>query len=289
MGTQNGKNYHNASEDVLCKFRESYSEYFDMSAIQANVSVVFEKTPSYMLFPTIPAAIDAVAGPWKPKMLAILRNPVDRAWSHYHYHMVNRGKGNNTTPFAVLVNNEIMQFQRNGLLEVKLSFQEFEHSGGIHHPFRFRQNVTLQDYARLIHEYKGDRHRTNSLLYRGLYGPLLHPWVETFSPEDRLMILQFETFMEAENDNDRTIVHEVLGFAGLDNKSLEIENHKGRKAMNQTRLRKNIVRRKLVRANTGHYGRPMPPRMRQYLTFLYQPFNELLADLLGEDWRHVWD
>mmetsp|Transcript_27865 Transcript_27865/g.67173 ORF Transcript_27865/g.67173 Transcript_27865/m.67173 type:complete len:113 (-) Transcript_27865:305-643(-) len=112
-------------------------------------------------------------------MLAILRNPVDRAWSHYH--MDNMRKGNNTAPFAVLVNNEILQFQRNGLLEVKLSFQEFDHSGGINNPFRFRQNVTLQDYARLIHEYKD---RTNSLLYRGLYGPLLYPWVETFSSED---------------------------------------------------------------------------------------------------------
>jgi len=84
------------------------------------------------------------------------------------------------------------------------------------------------------------------------------------------------------------LFHEVLGFSGLDKKSLE-ENHKRRQAMNQTRLRRYIVRRKLVRANTGHYGRPMPPRMRQYLTFLYEPFNELLADLLGEDWRHVWN
>ena len=43
-----------------------------------RMSVVMEKTPSYMLLGNLPQVIDAVC-PWKPKILAILRNPVDRA------------------------------------------------------------------------------------------------------------------------------------------------------------------------------------------------------------------
>ena len=48
-----------------------------------------------------------------------------------------------------------------------------------------------------------------------------------------------------------------------------------------------------------HYGpaqkssttkvRHMPLKIKKYLEHLYQPFNEQLAALLGEQWSGVWD
>ena len=289
MGMRNGKQYDNATDDVLCKYRQSYSEYYDLTKLTQNVSVVFEKTPSYMLWPDIPAAVEAVAGPWKPKILAILRNPIDRAWSQYG---MDHGKKNNAKPFAEFVNNELVLFRQCGILEsITHTFQEYEKSGGGINPFRFRENVTLQEYARMLREYSG--YRLSALLYRGLYALLLHPWVEQFAfPDDRLLVLQFEPFMEAENENNRTLVNEVLGFAGVPkyaNIQQQIDEN-----INQTRSRIRKYRkmrqrrRKLVRTNAGKGKKTMPPRMRQYLQMFYQPFNDLLADLLGEEWRDVW-
>mmetsp|Transcript_12429 Transcript_12429/g.27024 ORF Transcript_12429/g.27024 Transcript_12429/m.27024 type:complete len:414 (-) Transcript_12429:63-1304(-) len=267
------RQFNESSPGVLCGYSEAYSEYFEMSKIQAGVSVAFEKTPSYLNYPSIPSAIEAVC-PWKPKILAILRNPVDRAWSQYN---MGSGGHKHAKSFVTLVNNEMSQLKSNGILEKALTMEQFEHSGG-ENPFRFPDNMTLYDYAERIREFSGSR--SKALLYRGLYAPLLHPWVEKFAPEDRLMIIQFEEFVKVENEKNRTIVDELLGFAGLENNSTGSHNVRQR--------RNGSFQRKLVWTNERKYN-SMPPRVRQYLTLFYQPFNDHLADLLGEDWRDVWD
>lgn len=66
-------------DDALCQFREKYTKFFNMSQVNSNkMSVVMEKTPAYMLHHNLPFFIDALC-PWKPKILTILRDPVDRA------------------------------------------------------------------------------------------------------------------------------------------------------------------------------------------------------------------
>jgi hypothetical protein len=65
--------------DTVCKFRQRYTEYFNMSQVASNErSVVMEKTPAYMLHRNLPWVIDAIC-PWKPKILVILSDPIDRA------------------------------------------------------------------------------------------------------------------------------------------------------------------------------------------------------------------
>lgn len=281
-------NDNGTSPGARCSYSESYSKFFDMSNIQAGVSVAFEKTPSYLMYPSIPSAIEAVC-PWKPKILATLRNPVDRAWSQHVMNTVKRTqKQTRFKSFVDLVNSEILQFKTKGILVEALTIQQFNHSGG-EHPFRFRDNMTLYDYAALMRGYV-DKRKSN-LLYRGLYAPLLYPWVETFAPEDRLMVLQFEKFAKLENEKNKTIVDELLGFAGLDVNSTD--NHVSgfrRKLVerNSTYSHVDGSRRKLVWSNKRDYD-PMPPSIRQYLTLFYQPFNDHLADLLGDDWKNVWD
>ena len=74
-----GNNKKAEFDDALCRFREKYTTYFNMSQVNSNkMSVVMEKTPAYMLHHNLPFIIDALC-PWKPKILTILRDPVDRA------------------------------------------------------------------------------------------------------------------------------------------------------------------------------------------------------------------
>ena len=65
--------------DALCRFRQKYTEFFDMSRVNENAMIVaMEKTPEYIMHPNLPLVIDALC-PWKPKILTILRDPVERA------------------------------------------------------------------------------------------------------------------------------------------------------------------------------------------------------------------
>ena len=76
---QKRKNNTAAFDDTVCALRQRYTAYFNMSQIESNeMSVVMEKTPSYILHENLPWVIDTLC-PWKPKILAILRDPVDRA------------------------------------------------------------------------------------------------------------------------------------------------------------------------------------------------------------------
>ncbi|KAL9189728.1 hypothetical protein ACHAXT_009403 [Thalassiosira profunda] len=269
----------NRTESQLCKLRESYSQLFDMAQIQPNVSVAFEKTPAYILFPGIPSAIDSVC-PWKPKILASLRNPIDRAWSQYQMQHGNKNSSEASKEFTSLVDREIKHFLQSGLVESAMTIEEFERSDYRVPPFRFPANRTLQEYAQKMQKYRGDR---KGLLYRGLYAPLLLPWVEQFASEDRLMLVQFEAFMSLENEGNNTILSDVLGFAGV------AENSGGGGRRKLASLVAEARRRRLVWAHKNKAYDSLPDGVRQYLLHLFRPFNDFLADLLGDEWRGVWD
>ena len=66
-------------DDAACLLREKYTNFFNMSQVNSNaMSVAMEKTPAYMMHHNLPLVIDALC-PWRPKILTILRDPVDRA------------------------------------------------------------------------------------------------------------------------------------------------------------------------------------------------------------------
>ena len=80
----------------ICAARHKYiQENFDISKLMSSTTsssnqsqqqqqrrLTYEKTPNYMFLPQIPRLIMTIC-PWQPKIILILRNPVDRAYSHY--------------------------------------------------------------------------------------------------------------------------------------------------------------------------------------------------------------
>lgn len=104
---------------------------------------------------------------------------------------LSRGKKKkNVTDFSTLVKEEIDEFY--GLLSNSTqSLDEFEASlnhtanatfeDEISSPFVFPANMTLDTYAQLVYNYEGKR---GGLLFRGLYAPLLIPWVQQFAADE---------------------------------------------------------------------------------------------------------
>ena len=144
-------------------------------------------------------------------------------------------------------------------------------------PFVF-PNITLEECAQIIQNYKGS-FKKKGYLIRGLYAPILLPWVKHFAADDRLMVMKFKEVWNT------SIVDEVLSFAGVEDTSIDehyddfIRNQRGK------------IKRKADKNVTGdrHANKgvqmPLDPNVRLYLKFLYQPFNRFLVHLLGGEWE----
>ena len=69
------------SEDM--RFKKGYLDYFNIFFKSASASALIGKvTPIYMMHPEVPSRIKQICP--DVKMIAILRDPIERAYSHYH-------------------------------------------------------------------------------------------------------------------------------------------------------------------------------------------------------------
>ena len=185
-----------------------------------------------------------------------------------------------TDHFSILVKEEIDEFIKYGLLSNSTqTLDDFEAS--LNHtanttiedeleassPFVFPGNMTLDTYAQLVYNYKGKR---GGLLFRGLYAPLLIPWVKQFAADDKLMILRFSDLHSKPNET----INEVLGFAGVNDTSIDEDYIIPTRIRNNPDMKGNDI--------------SLDPTLRLYLNLLYRPINKLLAELLGDDWQGVW-
>jgi len=222
----------------------------------------------------------------------------DKVYQTHHVHTFQIKQGNHLLPnttFEQAIETEVDHLIQRGLLrEGTLSLSEYEQRrdefdlntvGKSHSPILIHHDLTLEEYTKvagnvlLINETvdgtKYDEegvivrpHYFPHLLFRGIYALQLLPWVKKFGQDERMMILKFEDF--AGDDANQTEVEEkILLFAGLTNPVLK-------------------ERKRQVKAN-GFTKSEMNPITKEYLTWLYQPFNDLLPTLLGEEWRGVWD
>ena len=99
------------------------------------------------------------------------------------------------------------------------------------------------------------------------------------------MILQFEKFSAAHNEGNRRMENELLQFAGID-----VDNEESRgDVYDDNQLKDDGLDQKDSRwKNRGEYE-DMLPIHRQYLTLFFKPFNDMLVDLLGDEWKNIWD
>lgn len=159
-----------------------YRAYFPTSLYRRRVERVRgtklltgEATPYYLFYPLAPRRVRDVVP--DAKLIALLRNPVDRAYSHYHHEVRNGTEG--------------------------LSFEEAiereaERLGG-------EQERMLRSDG-----YDSASHRRYSYLSRGIYVDQIRNWRDHF-PEEQLLILRSEDLFA----DPASVLSQTLDFLGL--------------------------------------------------------------------------
>ncbi len=149
--------------------------------------IIGEKSPYYMFHPLVPERVHSLFP--KTKIIMILRNPIDRAYSQY-WHNVTRYKRENLS-FEEAIAKE----------EARLSGEE---------------KKLLTDPS-----YKSPNHQHYSYLARGRYLPQVKLWL-SFFPKDQVLILNSDDFRIKPDK----VMTQVFNFIGLDKCPLVYSNKK---------------------------------------------------------------
>lgn len=137
--------------------------------------VTGEATPYYIFHPCVPSRISKVVS--QAKLIVLLRNPVDRAFSHYH-HEIREGWETLSFEKAISAERQRLAGEREKLL-------------------------SDQTYWSVSHQH-------HSYLSRGIYVDQLETW-ERFFPREQMLILNSEDLY----DRPLATLERVTAFLGL--------------------------------------------------------------------------
>lgn len=206
-------------------------------------TITFEKSPDYM---ASSAAVSEIYE-WMPgvKILAILRDPVRRAYSAFQW-QCNKGR-------VVRVDGKVMI--RNSMLP---------------DVFSLKQPRTIECVPEMFDEYLRTAElrrfdKMDSIIGKGMYYELLKTWIERF-PRSQLHVVLLEQLSE----NNTEVLSRVLEFAGLDGPWLDaFERNRGGLSAREK--------------NVGRYSGGMSESSKRILRDVYAESNRKVKSLLGLD------
>ena len=115
------------------------------------------------------------------------------------------------------------------------------------------------------------------ILYRGIYSEQVARYAKHFELGESLKVVRYELFKA----DPEAVLNEVFDFIGVKRIRLSKET-----------LEKNYMAPKnssrTFRNRVAHSESIMSNDTRAYLRAFYKPYNDELANVLGDDWRHVW-
>jgi len=151
-----------------------YRSYFPLQRRNRSTYITGEASPYYLFHPHAPRRASVVVP--DAKLVVLLRNPVDRAYSHYQ-HQVKRvgGEARETLPFEEAIE-----------AEEKIVPREVD--------------KMLQDES-----YVSSGHRTRSYLSRGIYIDQLLLWSSFFRREQMLVLKSEDLFNDTTNALERVL------------------------------------------------------------------------------------
>lgn len=180
-------NYTKPAEWYRAHFPLQVRLKLNKTALGCRRSISGEASPYYLFHPDAPRRVDEQLA--NVKLIVLLRNPIDRAVSHYHH---ERRKGREKLGFEEAISVEKIRLEED-------------------RPSNWRQGKAYS-YA----------HHRHSYLTRGEYGDQLRRWFRFFSKSDLLIIKSEEFFA-----NQMKTLEEVCGFLGLEDPSFEVERVHG--------------------------------------------------------------
>lgn len=151
-----------------------YRAHFPLASHRPR-QIIGEATPYYLYYPHAARRVRAAMP--GAKLIVLLRNPIDRAYSHYN-HEVSMGAES-------------------------LSFED---------ALAREESVLPAETARVVADegYRSYAHFHYSYLARGIYADQLEPWTSLF-PREELLVIRSEDFYA----DPATVVGQVFGFLGL--------------------------------------------------------------------------
>jgi hypothetical protein len=233
------------------RYGRIYRRNVALDKLKANKKLIaLDDSPRYLFWSDrIPARVLCVT-PWV-KILAILRNPIDRAFSQYNMFYSRKGKAQ-TAPFTFeqWIENDIEDMRATGVLQDRIPPEQFINSP--------EEEAAWKAYTRL---------GSHAPIGRGLYALQLRQWFSTFKDAgkslDDVLVIQSE-LMKSEPG---LVYANILEFLGMNHEPLKDS-------------KEHFV---------GKYKITLAPETRKMLELLYAPYNQELYDLLGDDWVGVWD
>ena len=160
-------------DDNYWRGADWYRSYFALSF--GGERATGEATPYYLFHPAVPARVAATIP--DAKLVVLLRNPVDRSYSHYR------------------------KMKRMGI--ERLSFKK---------ALAAEERRLAGEEERLLADprYRSGHHRRHAYVGRSLYADQLERWLGAF-PRDQLLVLLSEDFFARPAE----VYAETLGFLGL--------------------------------------------------------------------------
>jgi hypothetical protein len=220
---------------------------------QNPAMISIDDTPRYLFWSHfIPARVLCVA-PWV-KIIAILRNPIDRAYSQFNMNEHANYTGLNISiSFEEWVQRDLDDLKRVGVIQDAIPQQNFSGSEV--------ELTAWKDYIRL---------GTHAPVGRGLYAIQLRHWFKAFeefgkSRTDDFLIVQSERMKKY----TKFVYQDILTFLNLSSFTLP--------DLKETETFK------------GNYSESLNEGTRRKLDKFYAPYNSELYDLLGRHWEGVWD
>lgn len=236
----------------------------------ASQQIGGEYSTSSLIHPLVPRRVRARLP--NLKIIVLLRNPIDRAYSHYV--MSQREGLEPIKSFDEIVQQEISEVP--GLLAAhQRGFLDPNYRTNAHRtqPDGTPISVAEHNHDWPVHPLNSEqdlfRFYGTSYVFRSLYHDQLWRWMQLF-PREQFMIIQAETLFA----DREAVMNDVVSFLNLqpyEFKSQDLEHSWGGGASNHR--------------EPGDYA-SLDLETRQYLQTYFEPFNEQLFELIGE--RYDW-
>jgi hypothetical protein len=188
------------------------------------------------------------------KVLVQLRDPVDRAYSEYSMELHRNKKFN--ASFEKFIEDDFQRLKKAGVIQ----------------GYRWDNEIEFQAFSGSKEEDKAwerySKQRTYFPVGRGLYSIQLRHWFKEYDkmPGGRDLFLISE-YKELYERGGQAAFDRVIKF--LDLAPYELNN--------------------VAKQRVGKYEEPIDPKMRQRLEDFYAPYNRQLQEILGEEWKGIWE
>lgn len=243
------------SEDELwCYYRQKYARNFDVELLTQNSSLLaFDKSPSYLFHGYyLPEVLKKVC-PWNPKLLAILRDPIDRAWSHFNMAV----QTDRTKKLWNATFEQVLDLELESLRKLKLSDAP-SLSDDTWDATRFLIPNNSQADIDAAHKKHFRQIFQGNYLQRGMYAVQLRKWKEAYGAN--LLVVRYEHLYGPNRQNVYNTILDHIGVARVPLPVVE-EKHWSRQS----------------------YRRTLSNRTRDYLRLFFEPYNRLLPRFLPKD------